>query len=66
MPNYLKTHFAAHVAVVAVVSGRTNYVSFGHSPYVQTATGWNQVGGIARVPSGNITRSAASQVQTWC
>ena len=64
MPHYLKSHFAAHIVVVVVVSGRTNYVSFGHSPYVQTATGWNQVGGIAQVPSGNITRFAAFQVQT--
>ena len=57
----MKSHFATHIVIV-VISGRTNYVNFGHSPYVQTATGWNQVGGIARVPSGNITRFAASQV----
>lgn len=33
-------------------NGTTEYIVFGHSPYVQLHTGWTQIGGIAQVPTG--------------
>ena len=38
--------------LLTYLPGKTQYISFGHSPYVQLATGWHQIGGIAKVPAG--------------
>ena len=53
--SYLRKHINEFINIsILFVLGKSQYLNFGNSPYIQPNI-WTEVGGIKKIPYGNYT-----------